>query len=130
MSWAGVIVTGLVAAMVLFQLRIYLQSKGMVGKKAPTLAETDPDVGETGSLELVYFHSPRCGPCRRMSPLIDGLAERYGNVTRVDISQDREAARKYHVRATPTTILVEDGVISKVLLGPQSEKTLEGLLQQ
>lgn len=125
MSWIGMVVLVLVGAIVLFQLNIYLQSKRMVGRQAPQVGESAvPDQGR----ELIYFHSPRCGPCRRMTPVIDALADQGEPVISVDISRDLESARKYNVRATPTTILVQDGRIEKVLLGPQSPKKLKSLL--
>jgi thioredoxin 1 len=100
----------------------------MVGAHAPSLGS-----GQEGGLpergtSLIYFYSPDCGPCRKMTPLVRQLDARYGRVKRVDVSQDLETARSYQVRAVPTTVLVEDGRISKVLIGFQSLAKLEGLL--
>ena len=127
MSWAAVVVIGLVLAMLLFQLFIYLQSKGMVGKRAPDL---------NGGRELpeedilIYFYSPGCRPCRSMTALMERLSERYANIVRVDVSRDLDTARRYQVRATPTTILVRRGRVEQVLIGRQKEKRLEELLQR
>jgi len=127
MSWVGYVVITVVAVIVLFQLSIYLQAKRLEGKQAPSLGEGDRAHGSGRS--LIYFHSPSCGPCRRMTPVIEALAgDRPGRVTSVDISQDMASAQRYNVRATPTIVLVEDGTVAKVLLGPQSEKKLGALL--
>lgn len=125
MSWIGVLVLVVVGGIVLLQLNIFLQSKRMVGRPAPAVG--DSAVPE-GGWELIYFHSPRCGPCRSMTPVIEELAREGKPVISVDISRDLESARKYNIRATPTTILVQDGKIAKVLLGPQSPGKLKRLL--
>ncbi len=127
MSWFGVLALVVIALFVLFQLSIYIQSKRMVGKDAPVLDGMTAEEG--GGSQLIYFHSPNCGPCRSMSPQVAALAEKYPNVRSIDISQDMATALKYNVRATPTTVLVRDGKVTKVLLGAQSGAKLERLLQ-
>ena len=128
MSWFGVMILSLVGLMVLFQFSIYWRSKRMVGKAAPDLG--DGEENADAGTRLIYFHSPNCGPCKRMSPMVDELAGRYPNVTSVDVSRNMEVALKYNVRATPTVVLVKEGKVAKVLLGPQSEARLEALLQE
>lgn len=127
MSWFGVIVLTLVGLLVLFQFSIYWRSKRMVGRVAPDLGA---DSEEAGGSRLIYFHSPGCGPCRRMTPVIEEMAKKYPNVSSIDVSRQMEVALKYNVRATPTVVLVKDGKVAKVLLGPQSPGKLESLLQR
>lgn len=127
MSWFGVLMLTIVGLVVAFQLSIYWRSKRMIGQTAPRL-EGHPEADDGDSNLLIYFHSPNCGPCKRMSPMIDEMAQRYPNVHSIDISQSMEIALKYNVRATPTTILVEHGKVAKVMLGPQSPAKLEALL--
>lgn len=76
---------------------------------------------------LLYFHSPRCAPCRRMAPIVEELVAE-GRALALDISSAPEIARRFNVRATPTTLLVERGTIVKVLLGFQSRERLRELL--
>ncbi len=128
MSWVGWVLLLLTGTFVLFQLYIYLQSKRLVGKAAPALESGDKGGLQGSGQTLLYFYSPNCGPCRKMTPLIDELASRHDNVVSVDVSRELETARTYRVRAVPTTVLVRDGRIRKVLLGFQSVKKLKGLL--
>jgi thioredoxin 1 len=125
MSWIGLVVLVVVGAIVLFQLNIILQSKRMVGRQAPEVG--DSAVPEQGR-ELIYFYSPRCRSCRSMTPVIEEMARQGEPAISVDISRDLESARRYNVRATPTTVLVLDGKIEKVLLGALSTKKLKHLL--
>ena len=126
MIYVLVIIIALVALFVLLQLSVIHQSKKQVGQTAP---ETTLTSGTDGTRPiLLYFHSPHCGPCKAMSVIITELAETDTNVISVDISQDLESARAYNVRATPTVVQVKDGVITQVLVGPQSREKLENLL--
>jgi thioredoxin 1 len=77
---------------------------------------------------LYYFYSPHCGPCRAMTLVIDRLASRHDNVLKVDIGADTGRARAFGVAVTPTLMLVEEGRITRVILGGTSEKKLESLL--
>lgn len=126
MPYLLVIILALAAFLVLMQLAIYHQSRKQIGSKLP-------DASLTGGTDndrplLLYFHSPRCGVCKTVTPIITQMAEDNRNVISIDVSQNLEAARTYKVRATPTVIQVKDGVIAQVLLGAQSREKLESLL--
>ncbi|OOZ38720.1 hypothetical protein BOW53_14445 [Solemya pervernicosa gill symbiont] len=119
---------GIALLFVLFQLRIVITSKRMAGTRVEGL---DQLVGSSESCDgryLFYFHSPRCGPCRTMTPEIEALAEKRSCIIKLDVSRDINAAMALGVRATPTVVLVKDGAVEKVLLGGQSIEKLEALL--
>ena len=79
---------------------------------------------------MIYFYSPKCSPCRRMTPIIDQLSERHTCVYKVDILQDRETALAFNIRATPTTILIKDNRVLEVTLGAKTQTQLETLLRR
>ena len=65
-------------------------------------------------LQLLYFTSPTCGPCRALSPAVD-MFER-GNprgisVMRVNTNDPRGIAfaQQYGVQTTPTLIIMNHG---------------------
>ncbi|WP_457567811.1 thioredoxin family protein [Desulfurobacterium sp.] len=103
-------------------LRIYwnFKSKRMKGKLLPVLQ------GEFSRLKkgkgIVYFYSPTCQPCKAMEPIIKKLVkDAKVRVVRVNVAEKPELARKFGILATPSEILVEDGKIVKVILGPATE---------
>ena len=128
MSWFGWVMLVLAGTILLFRLHLYLQSKRLEGKAAPALEAAGREGLQTAGPTLIYFHSPQCGPCKKMTPLIEELVASHENVVSVDVSRELETARKYQIRAVPTTVLVRDGRVQKVLLGFQSLKRLNGLL--
>lgn len=54
----------------------------------------------------LYFYSPSCGPCRRISPKVNAAIEAGANIGKVDVSTDqgRYIAGLYGVTATPAYV--------------------------
>jgi thioredoxin 1 len=123
---------GLFLLFIVSQFVPAIRSKLMQGRPAPEIGEAMGEMARRQSL-LIYFFSPGCMMCKSMSPIIDRLAERHGNVMKVDVaasSQSLDLARKFGVRGTPTTVLVRRGMIEQVLIGAKSARQLEGLLKR
>jgi thioredoxin 1 len=129
MEYLPFILIAVMAVFMAMPLFLWLGSKRMQGRAAPDYAALlTPEQYGRDKL-LFYFYSAHCGPCRTLAPLIDTMAARYGNVVKVDVTQQPAAARQFGVRATPTLVLVEAGTVVKVMLGAVSERQLEVLLR-
>ncbi len=110
----------------LFALRIWMAIKmqKMQGKPAPELPGRLGKAVRKGTPTLFYFYSPSCGACKAMTPVVQKMAKKGKSVFPVDISRDMDTARKFSVMATPTTILVSEGKVQQVFIGPQPETEL------
>jgi thioredoxin 1 len=115
----------LASFIVLVPLLSYLSAKRLVGRKI----DIDP-ADEMSGARLFYFYSQNCSPCRRMTPLIDRLAQRHEGIVKVDVRKDPETTRAFNVHATPTIVLTKDRVVTDIALGAKSESQLESLLQK
>ncbi len=111
------------------RLVLVLRIRKSKGKPAPQLSGKPGRVVRKRPAALFYFYSPSCGACRTMTPVVKQMSKSLDTVFPVDISRDMETARKFGVMATPTTVLVKKGLVDEILIGPQSEGTLRGLLQ-
>lgn len=58
-----------------------------------------------------------------MAPFIDCLSARYPSLIRLDVEAEPEVARQLGISATPTTLLVEDGAVTEVLLGAHAARS-------
>jgi thiol-disulfide isomerase/thioredoxin len=124
MSWIMILFLVAVGFLVLMPMLTMIAARRMVG----TPVEED---GRSGSGDrMIYFYSPSCGPCRSMTPIVERLAQESDRVVKVDIQRDPETARAFHIRATPTTILVKQQRVLDVALGAKTEKQLQALLKQ
>jgi thioredoxin 1 len=123
MSWVMIILLVIASYLILVPLLTYLSSKRQIGLSVAT------ENGEAKD-QLIYFYSNNCPPCKQMTPIIDKLATQYEKIIKVDVSTDLDSARQYKVRATPTLILVKDGVIDDILLGAKKTAQIESLLNK
>jgi thioredoxin 1 len=113
------------AFLILVPMLTYLSARRQVGHPVePTL----PGSGEGD--RLIYFYSPKCGPCRSMTPIIDRLAVANPRVFKVNILEQMETVRAFNIRATPTTVLVKDGRMLDIALGAKGQTQLEAMLRR
>lgn len=58
---------------------------------------------------LIDFYATWCGPCKMMSPIVDEMAEKYGDqidVYKVDVDQEEELAGLFGIRSIPTILFI------------------------
>ncbi len=69
---------------------------------------------------LIDFYASWCGPCQRLSPIIDELAEEYDgkvDIYKVDVDAEEDLARLFRVRSIPTLVYIPMGELPIVELG-------------
>jgi len=69
---------------------------------------------------LVDFYSPTCGPCARLSPLLDSFARQFLGriiVAKVDTSKNPGCSAHFQIRGVPTLIFFKNGRAVEQILG-------------
>jgi thioredoxin 1 len=72
----------------------------------------DKTVNSSNKLVLVDCYATWCGPCRMMTPIIEGLAREYKGkvkVCKLNVDNAHETSAKFSVRYLPTIILFKNG---------------------
>lgn len=128
MNWIGYVIVGFSVLVGAVQLAAWIHARRSIGRPAPETSAIDGEAARE-SRRVYYFHARHCGPCRAMAPLVERLRQSNRNLVSVDIEQHVALARSFAIAGTPSFVLVERGKIKQVLLGGQSEKTLQALLQ-
>lgn len=116
------LITAIAVIFIFLQWVIYRQCKRSEGKMAPDTSEIDDLVKHP--LRVYYFYSSNCGPCRKMTPVVDQLREQHTNLIKVNISEHAQLARDFGATGVPCFMLVIDGRIAKVKLGRVSQSWL------
>lgn len=124
------IVIGIVLLIFGLQFVMILAARKSRGKKLTGLKGKLKGLENNSSRGLVYFFSPSCHACKAQTPIIKELQSSNKNVFDVDISKDMETARIFGIKATPTTMIVENGKISQVLLGAKQKDVLRRYLRK
>ncbi|MBI1372082.1 MAG: thioredoxin [Phycisphaera sp.] len=78
------------------------------------------EVLESDTPVLVDFWAVWCQPCRMLAPVIDAVAEQFGDAAKVgklDIDNNRDTAIKYQISAVPTVMLFKGGQPIKTWVG-------------
>lgn len=118
------IIGGAVGLFVLLQIWMRVKTVFKKGKPVPELPAKYSKVLQSGKPALFYFYSDNCAACKPMTPIIDKFSRSNRNVFKINARRDIDLVRKFGIMGTPSTILVQDGVIKEFLVGPQPEEKI------
>jgi thioredoxin 1 len=91
--------------------------------------ENFDEVIKSNGLVLVDFWAEWCGPCKKVSPILDEISKEHGIlVGKLNIDENPLKPVEYSVSSIPTMVLFEDGVVIKTIIGAKPKhKMLEEL---
>lgn len=81
---------------------------------------------------VVDFGATWCGPCKKMSPIIDALAADYEGkaiIGKADVEEEEELALQLGIRSVPTILFFKNGVEVDKQVGAVSRQVLEDKLK-
>ena len=91
-------------------------------------------VVDAEGLAIVDFWATWCGPCRMVAPIIEELADSYGEqglrVGKLDVDQNPQTASRYGVRSIPTILFFKRGELVDKVIGAVPKAQLEQKVQQ
>lgn len=60
---------------------------------------------------LIDFYADWCGPCKRLSPIVDKVSVDNKDVkfVRIDVDKNKDLMTKYNVSSIPTLVVIENG---------------------
>lgn len=77
------------------------------------------------SILVVDFWAEWCGPCKKLSPILDEIKEENNfPIAKVNIDDYPELAERYNVRSIPTVLVFENSVAVKEIVGAKPKHLL------
>ncbi|MDD4244832.1 MAG: thioredoxin [Candidatus Methanomethylophilaceae archaeon] len=79
---------------------------------------------------VVDCWAPWCGPCRRLAPIIEKLAEISAgeiSVGKLNVDENQKVSRNYNISSIPTILVFKDGKLEGQIVGLSPTLTAESI---
>lgn len=104
----------------------------MSSLKSLTQDTFDIEVSETSGTVMVDFWAPWCGPCKRLTPIIEAIANEAAGkfqVFAVNVDDEPELAKRFGIRGIPAILVFKNGKLDKTQVGSAPKAKLLELVE-
>ena len=107
----------------------------MASDKIQTLTDAnfETTVQQTSQPILVDFWAEWCGPCRRLAPTVDELANDYNGrlvVAKMNVDENPATPMRFSIRGIPTLLLFKGGQLVEQVVGLADKASLKNLIDK
>ncbi|MDE7438668.1 MAG: thioredoxin [Muribaculaceae bacterium] len=93
--------------------------------------QTAKEAIESGKVVVIDFWATWCGPCMKLGPVVEELAEKYADkavIGKLNIDENDEVVAENSIRSIPTVLYFKDGKVADRSVGLVSLADLEAKL--
>ena len=98
-----------------------------------TDASFDQEVLRAAGPVLVDYWAEWCGPCKMIGPIVEEIANEYGDrlkVTKMDIDSNNQTPQQYSIRGIPTLMIFKDGKVQATKVGALTKGQLKAFVDE
>ena len=88
------------------------------------------EIVESDKPVLLDFWAPWCGPCQRVVPLVEEIAEERPDIKvgKINIDEQPELAGRFGVMSIPTLVVMKEGKIVNLSVGAKPKHAILAML--
>jgi len=93
--------------------------------------QTAKEAIESGKVVVIDFWATWCGPCVKLGPVVEELAEKYADkamIGKINIDEESDIVAECGIRSVPTVLFFKNGELVDRSVGLVSLEDLEGHL--
>jgi thioredoxin 1 len=93
----------------------------------------EQDVVSAQEPVLVDFWAPWCGPCKKVGPILEELAQKLEGqlkVAKMNVDENPSVPSQLGIRSIPTLVVYKEGKVVDTRVGALSLEELEGFVSQ
>lgn len=76
-------------------------------------------------LLIVDFWAEWCGPCKKLSPILDEIKQENNlPIAKLNVDDHPELSNRYSIRSIPTIVVFENSVVVKEIVGARPKHVL------
>ena len=90
--------------------------------------ENSTFIGDTPS--IIDFYAEWCGPCKKISPILENLEEKYKNVDfyKINVDDESNLAQLVHIKSIPTLMVCKPNATPLLLVGAYPKERIEAII--
>jgi thioredoxin 1 len=100
----------------------------MSNAKEVTDSSFESDVLKASKPVMVDFWAEWCGPCRKLSPILDDIASEHSekiDVVKLNVDDNPATAATYGITSIPAVYVFKDGEVAATSIGAKPKQVLE-----
>jgi thioredoxin 1 len=92
----------------------------------------DQEVLQSDVPVVVDYWAEWCGPCKMIGPILEELAEEYGDkikIAKINIDDNAQTPPKFGIRSIPTLMVFKNGEVEGTKVGAASKSELTAFIE-